>query len=239
MIFLIGVDGIGKSTLMDELEQQGHKVLRCPQFYNSTDAQRNISNKFLYLSRYFEEISQKADQHQRYDVKAWALFYGMSLYRKVISDHYDFGERYPFFEASLYEPIYQSLLAKNPAPFDLQVTDKVKNYLNEVCGSDDITMSFQFIYNELPKIKEILFPRFPYDKIVLLKAQQETILKRLQQKNKDKHGEFHEKAHLLMQIQNGYEKFLATVPENQKTIIHVDEMSVKELGQTLFPQFQI
>lgn len=249
MIHIMGVDGVGKSTVLNEIEKQGLKVLRCPQFDLSTEAKRLLPLRYFNLAQYFEKMSLWCDQNRRPDIKAWALFYAMGLYKKIVDEvqeEYQFAERYPFYDVQIYSPIYISLLknvsTENLKGIDFQMTAELQSYLHEMTGSKDILSSFHFIYDQLSqpdskKWKED-FPAFPSHHLVLLYADISTVLQRLSKKAGSQAGEFHEKAQYLMQIQKGYQNFLKAVPEDRQLVINVDQLQVKELSQTLCQQWQ-
>jgi len=249
MIHVLGVDGVGKSTLLNEVEKKGFSVLRCPQFHLSTNAKNILSTKEYQISQYFESMSQWADQFGRNDIKAWSLFYGMTLYSEIEKEHngrFVFAERYPFFDTRIYAPIYLGLL-KNienekiaETPFKMNST--VQEYLQKVCGQSDLLKSFSFIQDEISNPKSNtwmkVFKHFEKSKFIFLKAELGTILNRLALKNQGKSSEFHEKAQFLIQIQNGFQIFLDTVSDSDKKIIEVEKLSSSELNQILFQQYE-
>lgn len=255
MIHVVGVDGVGKSSLLNCFEKGvlggPLRVLRCPQFHQSSQALQLLEPRLLQLSNVFEEIGNAADHARRPDIKAWALFYAMSLYAQIIrykAEGFTFAERYPAFELAVYSPIYVALL-RGIRPEKIDFLEKhpsfqslILPYLQEVTGQRDFLFSFQFIEQELGKKvsarRDELFPIFPESKIVFLKAQIATVLWRLQQKSKDKRAEFHEQARYLEQIQEGYEKLFSKIPAEQTCVLQTDEFSPEQLSQILCQQLQ-
>jgi hypothetical protein len=214
IISLLGVDGVGKTTLLEQLRAPDVLTLRMPQFYLSSAAW-----PFAAEARCLEQIGQQADVVGDAKTKALSLFMAFLPFSSVLAAAHKTGmkifvERHPWVDIFVYADFYVSLLkqlegieahkdlepqfekfkSNQLLPVDLQWLNFSNWIIGGLSGSD--AERFQFL--------QTVFPDCQVDLFVLLTAGAETLEKRLKMKHQGgRVREPHEQIQLMMRLQTG------------------------------------
>ncbi len=118
-ISVVGIDGCGKSTVLDRFLElvRGADVagLTCPQYHRTPDA------PLARLSERLDEFSRAADSLGSFELKATALFLQMTLYGPVerfaletFRPAFLLSERHALVDSLAYGPFYVQMVRQNP-----------------------------------------------------------------------------------------------------------------------------
>lgn len=228
-ILITGLDGSGKSTMLQRLEEMADSnkavFIRVPKI----DADLYSRDKELYLTTCFiNEMHDTADILKLPSLKVIALFSSMLVFHKLL-EHlnksevtYVFCERHPLVDTVVYSKFYSSKM--NPDLINNQILKNIElqypeavNYLSRLIQVEDtgkgLLHSFlSFIHHwfaiqKLIETKDLmeLFRIGPPDKIFYLSASAETLMARLSDRAV---LEAHESLEVLFKLIPEYDKVL-------------------------------
>ena len=221
IISICGVDGTGKTTLLQNLKNKGHLTLRSPQIHESGNF--TVSK----LSRSFEELSKLYDQNGDRVSKACILFLAMSLEPKaeheLISGEKKilFRERDPILDLCVYAPIYlkflkpEDLFEPKIHLKEIEEYFKTQSALFPGIELKHLPAGLIRFFSEptsswIKRLKDSLKIR-EATQVVLLKASSELLIERMNLKHQNQKKEFHEEIGILLTLQSGFEKAGATL----------------------------
>lgn len=219
MILITGLDGSGKSTVLNRFEDKlinEITVLRVP----TIDSEKFKNNDILYKqSEFINYLGKRADKERIPFLKIIAMFGSMLLFSKLSKELGRNGkqiycERHPLIDTSVYAKIYLEFM--NPANLDMKIVKEIEaNYgenLNSIVGELGLIVRrtdkgviydlLSFLYDWF-SVKEnssferlkVLFPVELPSMIYFLDAPSDILIKRI--------------AHRLTQEYHETEKFLA------------------------------
>ena len=219
LISICGVDGTGKTTLVQKLKSQGEVTLRAPQVHESGSFQVSKASEAL------ERLSQWADQKGDLVTKACALFLAMSLQPRAEAELKEssqpsriFRERDPILDLVVYSPLYLKILQPThrfvpalgvdepliQACFDSQASLFPGLKLEEL-PTGLIQFFSQPLTSWIPKLIQVWGVQ-PPQQVVLLKGSADLLKTRMELKAKSQAKEFHEQLPLLLMLQAGFEE---------------------------------
>lgn len=241
VISLCGVDGMGKTTLIQYLKKDGYPTLRTPQVHESGEF------KVSALSVGLEKLSQYYDMKGDRIGKACVLFLAMGLQPKAELELGTvpllFRERDPILDLLVYSPIYLNLLKP-----DVEFIPPIEE--SAVRGAFELQMDLLKIndYKKLPGALLQFFSLPPTEWIArielewqitkpawvfLLKGNEVLIDKRLKAKHVAATSEFHEQTPILLHLQSELEKVGKAISEKYRFRFQVIEVSDEETIESL------
>lgn len=118
-IAITGIDGSGKSTLIQELINQCPKHHDLYQAFSCTNYHDTPNAPFSQLSRAFDQLSQFADQKNASKIKYVSLYFKMSLFGPIeqffihnFRPQYLFTERQALIASLVYGSLYAQMTVK-------------------------------------------------------------------------------------------------------------------------------
>ncbi len=200
LILLTGLDGSGKSSLLNKLEETSNSntiaFIRVPKI----DGELFIKNTSLYkVICFINKMHIDADYLKQPQLKVIALFSAMLIFKDLLNelnnDHTDFifCERHPLIDTGVYAKFYIGKMDPNSLPKELIAEIDIKysleiKYLLERIGlvEGSISAFLNFIHNQFTvnkkysiiHLQELFGIQLP-DKIFYLSANPKILMQRL------------------------------------------------------------
>lgn len=250
---LTGVDGTGKTTLIDRISKktfsQSVRTLRVPQYYES------ISDEFSETVELLENIGKWADVNKCATLKANATYLQFCLFGQVIeplqnSCEIIISERHPIIDSLAFAKFYYHALKTEQNKIDLQTiflkkfTTKQLEQVNGVTRYDLLSVhnrmllileqDFSALLENLTEDFNVKFP----EKLVILSASEQLITKRLNESSKVK--EAHEQVPVLVMMQNALINYSSLFKSSCEVLVEeVDEKGEAVLTQSILNFYNI
>ncbi len=246
LISITGIDGSGKSTLTQKLEELDNiKVLRVPQYHETPNS------PFQRESFLLEEIGKLGDKIQNPILKANASYLAFCLYGDVVHELLKpnkivLTERFPvldalsfakfylqFLEAGCDETSLENLVRENYSNEDLEIVQKYILSKNFPEGTTlfnlhryivpSLKKPFEDLVNFLANEFNTPFP----EKLVQLRINKGELEKRFESRQKEV-NEAHEQIDILLMMQSALTEF-ATAVEKMNSDFKFESIVVDEL----------
>ncbi len=227
-ITLLGIDGIGKSTILNKMIPELGKQFS---FVSSPSFHEVAGTPYSSLSQALEQVSFRADAKNDIQSKSLIMILQVSLFGKIESaiENKIISFRHPVIDTMVYAPIYLKLLRKDfdaSSFHDLLGEEKslLKPYVEEFLSRNnfktlvEVLQHFiQVLQDPLPtQIKELskIFQTTLPAQAIFLDLNPKIVIERIE--NRDKTLEPHENFQMLNLLRKNYIETLNNISKEQK-----------------------
>ncbi len=246
-ILITGLDGCGKSTIFSKLKEEkndAYGLITLPHIDTSWLDEK--SESFFYCNE-LNRMNADADENQKSELKALALFGSMLLFSPLAKMHeakdkkYIICERHPLIDTKVYAKFYASKL--NPQLMENEKLEYFQkeyglllNHLKDKLplqkeNNSSAYQLFDFIYTNYggSEFNDHTFENTSYpDKIYFLKASPEVLYARISTR---KNPEPHENIQVLTLLDSAYSQLLQSTENNKTEVMIVDASGFEKLDE--------